>query len=332
MSIVVKQRPTTSPSTHHHHYFSPIPACFRRSISEKRESPVDAPPATSTSVYATDFGACVLTWTRTLLGRTLRIQLQGDEHRCSVDHTIKIRSNPLLFWRSQGSKTVEGVQILWDFGRGGFGSGTEPEAEFYLAVLVSGEVAVLVGDVAKAEQGRLKLGSRSGKRKQRLVLRKEHVSGTRFYRATATIGGGKKVRILIEHFDTGLRFSFNGFRALEVERLVWKFRGKDQVEVDGVVVSVSWDVHGWLFGEAGRKKKRGEGGDACGVFVFDFEKVVVGGEDRMGRSESVSLSSISSSGSSWGSSNSVLDWWSVEEKEMECGGGGFSLVVYASKC
>uniref|UniRef100_A0A7N0URI3 DUF868 family protein n=1 Tax=Kalanchoe fedtschenkoi TaxID=63787 RepID=A0A7N0URI3_KALFE len=323
MSIVAKQSSTSAI-----HHFSAIPACLRRPI----EAAADAPSTTSTSVYATDFGACVLTWTRTLLGRTLRIQLQGG---ACLDHTVKIRSKPFLLWLNRGSKAADRVRILWDFARCRFGSETEPEAGFYVAVVVGGEVAVLVGDMAKAAYGRLRLGCGDGKRRQRLVLKNEHVHSTRFYRATAAIGDGKKVRILIEHFytgrDSGLRFSFNGLRALEVDRLVWKFRGSERVEFDGAVVSVLWDVHGWLFEERNRKKRRrgAEGGDACGVFVFDFRKVAGAGER-----ESVSLSSISSSGSSRGSSASAVDWWSVGEREMECcgGGGGFSLVVYASKC
>ncbi|CAM8960531.1 hypothetical protein QQ045_003336 [Rhodiola kirilowii] len=341
MSIVVKQRPSSASAAQ---LFSPIPACFRRPRSSISDESKDVPSSTSTSVYATDFGACVLTWTRTLLGRTLRIQLQ--DKRFNIDYTLKIRSKPFLFWRNEGAKVFEEVQILWDFGRCRFGSETEPETGFYLAVVVGGEVVVFVGDMVKSAHARLRLGCGKEKRtKQRLVFKKEHVNGTRFFRATAAVGGGRKVRILIEHFysgrDSGLRFSFNGFCVMEIENLVWKFRGNEQIEFEGVAVNVSWDVHGWLFTTASTKKKK-EAAEASGVFVFDFEKVGVDCCDvglkeegrnvweRMRRSEILSLSSISSSGSSWGSSSSVMDWYSVEEKEMECG-GGFSLVVYATK-
>lgn len=266
----------------------------------------------------------------------------------------------------------EEVQIFWDFRRCRFGSETEAESGFYLAVAVGGDLALLIGDSAKSVYNRLRLekaGNKKRKKKQRLVLRKEHVSGTRFFRASAPAvktDGRNKVSILIEHFysgrDSGLRISFNGACVLEIEHLVWKFRGSEQVDYEGVCVNVSWDVYGWLFcsNSSSEKNKKQHIKDVTtttaieangsGVIVFDFEKVLglendeeesedvknVNVWEKMRKSEMSlwsSLSSISSSRSSLGSTSSVMDWWSTEEMEMGCGGGGggFSLVVYATK-
>lgn len=35
---------------------------------------------------------------------------------------------------------------------------------------------------------------------------------------------------------------------MQVKHLVWKFRGKSTISVDGIPVEVYWDVHNWLFG------------------------------------------------------------------------------------
>ncbi|XP_042992142.1 uncharacterized protein LOC122318650 [Carya illinoinensis] len=149
--------------------------------------------------------------------------------------------------------------------------------------------------------------------------------------------------------DTRLCFSVDNKKVLQIKRLKWKFRGNERIEVDGVPVHISWDVHNWLF------EKDNEDGRA--VFMFRFEeeeeqeekdKEVNSLNEKNGMAlweqqswgyglsrvewrkslSSSSTSMSSSAGSSGGSS--VLEWANAEETELG-GPSGFSLVVYAWK-
>ena len=147
----------------------------------------------------------------------------------------------------------------------------------------------------------------------------------------------------------------DGEKVLEVARLKWKFRGSERVEIDGVHVQISWDVHDWLFEKdkdivnhrsSNNNNSNNNGIEGHAVFMFKFEEDEVrgsgggkeeeqqwsmgsGGEWRNGKSwSSSSLSVSSTSGGSFGGSSSVMEWSSVEENELVVP-LGFSLVVYA---
>lgn len=138
-----------------------------------------------------------------------------------------------------------------------------------------------------------------------------------------------------------------------VKHLQWKFRGNERVEIDGVHIQISWDVHNWLseeeiddgyalfmfrFEKSGfdyheddkylaRLNASGSGiGNGSG-FGFGFEmKKMKKGILKRAKSSSTS-SSLSSASSGCGS---VMEWESVEENELK-GPSGFSLLVYAWK-
>lgn len=283
--------------------------------------------------------------------------------------TFHLEIKPFIFWRKYGSKkltttsaTKPKIQIFWDLSRAKFGSGPEPHSGFYVAVVVDGEMALLVGDCTQEAFARTK-AQKQDERAQVLVLRREHVFGNRVYTTKARFGG-KNREISIDcraNEDARLNVSVDGKRVLQIKRLKWKFRGNEKIDVDGVSVQISWDVYNWLFDDA---KSSGNG---HAVFMFRFENPdqlspeqddecchaekngVVSWQQsscgfgingiewrkmrksllRSGRSSS--SSSISMSSASSGCSSSVMEWASTEESELSSGPIGFSLLVYAWK-
>lgn len=185
--------------------------------------------------------------------------------------------------------------------------------------------------------------------------------GNRIYSTKARFGG-KSREISIDcrvNEDAKLCFSVDKIRVLEIKRLKWKFRGNEKIEVDGVPIQVSWDVHNWLFHR--------DLSDGHALFMFKFENC--GADNQEGEEEkhfdekngivlweqnsgnfsmsgtewkkmkknsflrsarSSSSSSISMSSASSACSSSVMEWASTEETELSST-SGFSLMVYAWK-
>ncbi|XP_076891286.1 uncharacterized protein LOC143542619 [Bidens hawaiensis] len=220
-------------------------------------------------------------------------------------------------------------------------------------------MALLIGDSPKQAFNKTK--SNQPNKTQITILRREHVYGIshKKYTTSATFRG-KTREITIDCTrvagaatdDSRLYFSVDGKRVLVVKHLQWKFRGNERVEVDGVHIQVSWDVHNWLLDD--------ESDDGYALFMFRFEKsgfdyheddkilarlngsgsgygsglgLGFGFEMRkmkkgmLKRAKSSSSSSLSSASSGAGS---VMEWESVEENELK-GPSGFSLLVYAWK-
>lgn len=375
---------------------SPFPTCFRPPSADglrpEAAPPLPLPPPLppgndnanlTTCLYHTHLGLFSLTWSKTLFGRSLHLSLHSHHGSGFLDYnssplspssstfSFQLHIKPFVFWKKRGSKKLDAdktgpstsVRIFWDLGRAKFGSGPEPESGFYIAVVVGGEMALLVGDEAKSAYSKTK-ARQPPERGQVLFLRREHVFGHRVY-ATSARFGGKSRAISIDcnvHGEGKLCISVDKRRVLQVKRLKWKFRGNERVEVHGVNFQVSWDVYNWLFEDAT---------DSHAVFMFRFEKPFTsneerevgggGGKDRInavsdlllwsqpscsfGMNEielrkmrksrlrsarSFSSSSISSSASSGGSS-SVMEWANAEENELSGPFVGFSLLVYAWK-
>ncbi|XP_030955634.1 uncharacterized protein LOC115977756 [Quercus lobata] len=351
---------------------SPFPSCFRPSNNETHKSlpPPPPPPPTSgnpnltTCLYHTALGLFSLTWSRSLLGRSLHLNLLPRHHHIfdsppvsssssspSSQYTFHLHIKPLIFWKKHGSKRLNAnTQIFWDLTRAKFGSGPEPQSKFYIAVVVDKEITLLVGDSTKEAYAKTK--AQRPKSNQVLVLKREHVFANKIYTTRARFGG-KTREIQIDcgyNDDTRLSFSVDNKRVLQIKRLKWKFRGNERIEVDGVPVQISWDVYNWLFEK--------DNDDRHAVFMFRFE----GDEDREKEANSSSgekngmalwtqqswsygLSGIewrkmrkslsSSSTSMWSSAgssggSSVMEWASTEESELG-GPSGFSLLVYAWK-
>ncbi|XP_031374801.1 uncharacterized protein LOC116189318 [Punica granatum] len=358
---------------------SPLPACFRPTTSDDHHPTAAPPPPTppsadstnlTTCLYQTHIGLFSLTWSRTLFGRSLHLHLHHHHHTSATSPlplslpssptsssfssslSFHLHIKPFIFWKKHGSKKLNSsTQIFYDLTRAKFGAGPEPMSGFYIAVVVDGEMALLVGDSIKEAYSKTK--ARKPKKAQFMFLRREHLFGNRVYSTTAHVGGQKK-EISIEcsmNGDGRLWFGIDKRKVLQVKRLKWKFRGNERVEIDGVPINISWDVYNWMFDDLSSN-------DGHAVFMFRFEKLLGFGEERLedynfdglenyssfGMNEielrkmrksmlrttrSSSSSSISSSASSGGGS-SVMEWASSEDNDL-CGPIGFSLLVYAWK-
>ncbi|XP_071708673.1 uncharacterized protein [Rutidosis leptorrhynchoides] len=371
---VLHRRPTTN---RHHSPPSPPPL----------PPPPSSKPNVTTTLYHTHIGIFALTWSRTLFGRSLYLHLlpsaaatttATDDDDDSISTTsstatttvpsFHLQIKPLIFWNKHGSKKIpisnnknEFIQIYYDLSRAKFGSGPEPISGFYITVTFAGEIALLVGDSPKQAYSKTK--SIQSNKTQITVLRREHVAGIahKKYTTKATFRG-KTREITIDCTrvagsgtgdDARLYFSVDNKRVLVVKHLQWKFRGNERVEIDGVHIQISWDVHNWLseeeiddgyalfmfrFEKSGfdyheddkylaRLNASGSGiGNGSGFgFGFEMKKMKKG---MLKRAKSSSTSSSLSSASS--GCGSVMEWESVEENELK-GPTGFSLLVYAWK-
>ncbi|KAJ8634840.1 hypothetical protein MRB53_009107 [Persea americana] len=335
-----------------------LPACFRGTAEPPTSTTSSATFSNlTTCLYQTSLGLTSLTWSRNFFGHSLLIHLY-------LHHTIasfRLHLKPWLFWKKQGSKTFHldhpksAIHLSWDLSSAKFQSGPEPTSSFYIAIVVDGQMALLLGD--SPHQAYLKTKAKTPTRPPSLIMRREHVLGNRCYSTKANFGG-KTREISIEcssSSSTGeprLSFTVDKKRVLQVKHLRWKFRGNERIEFEGVPVQVSWDVYNWLFDDVV---------DGHAVFMFRFEKkgfeegdsVSVGGDlsskgmvlwqpfglemekgfERKKMKKSLlktrSSSSSSSSASSRGSS-SVMEWASNEESELQRS-PGFSLLIYAWK-
>ncbi|KAK4785996.1 hypothetical protein SAY86_002685 [Trapa natans] len=369
---------------------SPLPFCFRPTTADDPQPVPAAPPPSSsdgasliTCLYHTQIGLFSLTWSSTFLGYSLYLQL----HRASAvsrkpplslpssptSHSSNIlpfhlHIKPFIFWKKHGHKKLtSNTQIFWDLTRAKFGSGPEPVSDFYIAVVADGQMALLVGDAVMEAYSKTR--SHNPKRPHLMFLRREHLFGSRVYSTTASIGGKSRV-ISIECSSNGdgrLWFGVDRRRVLQVKRLKWKFRGNERIELDGVPINISWDVHNWMLNNGDSPSRPlATNNDGHAVFMFRFEKLPAGrhGDDErrqqvenysfdglesyssfgmneielrkmrksnmMRTARSGSSSSLSSSSASSGGSSSVMEWASSEENELS-GPIGFSLLVYAWK-
>ncbi|KAJ7958533.1 DUF868 family protein [Quillaja saponaria] len=345
-----------------------ICSCFRPSINAGDHFPPPPPaeaavqpslptnPNLTTYLYETDLGLFSLTWSRSILGRSLHVHLH-QHHQPSLDSPstastsfqFHLHVKPLIFWKKNGSKRLShNTRIFWNLSKAKFGSAPEPQSRFYVAVVVNKEMTLLVGDSLRDAYAKTK--AKKPKNSQILVHKREHVIANKIYTTRAKFGGKlRDIKIDCGYdVDSRLCFSVDNKRVLQIKRLKWKFRGNERVEVDGVHIHISWDVYNWLFGK--------ENNDGHAVFMFKFEEDEVEEQDKevdektlmklwtqqnwnlqgsnewkkMVNSLSSSSVSMSSSAGSFGGTSSVMEWTSMEENEL-VGPIGFSLLVYAWK-
>ncbi|KAK8660698.1 hypothetical protein V6N13_051613 [Hibiscus sabdariffa] len=140
----------------HQHHSSSFPACFRPSSAADDTLKASPPPPQgkinlTTCFYHTNLGLFSLAWSRSFLGHSLLLNLHPPSHfslPSSLHFHLLIK--PFVFWKKYGNKklstaTIPNVHVFWDFSRAKFGSGPEPESGFYIAVVVDGEMILLVG-------------------------------------------------------------------------------------------------------------------------------------------------------------------------------------------
>ncbi|VFQ84794.1 unnamed protein product [Cuscuta campestris] len=361
----------------HHSSHFPSPSCFRPSSSaggggggnrsSKVAPPFPAAPTLATSLYHTELGVFAVTWSRSMLGRSFHLHFALDDSPSAAAAeeddvlgkpsaavaapSFHLHIKPFVFWKKQGSKRlqigcggkIKNAHIFWDLSRAKFGLGPEPRSGFYIAVVIDGEIVLLVGDLQREAYSKTRARNPETGAGQVMVLKREHVYGSRVYVTEASVGGKDRnicIECRISGDDPRLYFYVDGKRVLQIKHLRWKFRGNERIEVEGFPIHVSWDVHNWLFeddddgyalfmfrfeeeGEC-HSRAAGKAANSCG---FGFEtKMMKKGLLRTARSSSTSASLSSASSSC----SSVMEWASTEENELK-GPTGFSLLVYAWK-
>ncbi|KAK8918752.1 hypothetical protein KSP39_PZI020918 [Platanthera zijinensis] len=256
----------------------PIPSCFRGSAAGVPPASTVAGPSLTTSVFETNLGLASFSWSRTVLGLSLRADLRlspasssGNEDKDKDDEPFRFRIRPWLFWKRKGTRRFhleEGalgrhrvIEIAWDLTRARFPStgGPEPSSNFYVAVSVDGEMLLVAGDMEEEAHRKMKASKRKpampiSKREHVLLKADPDTGGRRSYRTLARVmGREREITIGIggkEKDSSGMYVAVDGTKILQVRRLRWKFRGSERVEIDGNGggrVQISWDLHSWLF-------------------------------------------------------------------------------------
>ncbi|TVU12314.1 hypothetical protein EJB05_45952, partial [Eragrostis curvula] len=243
---------------------SPMPlSCFARGGDPSSPAP---PSSSATSVYWTHLGAVTLTWSRAPLGLLLsaELRLAADDDDAPP---ARFALRPWLPWRRRGTKrfsTASGrvVAFAWDLSRARLAAQRpEPVSRYSLHVSVDGELALAAGDLL-----RLRAPSSSPaaglllSRRETAVVAAGAAGGGAYTTAVAVEGSQREVSLGVE--DAAMWVAVDGEKALQVRRLRWKFRGSEQLDLPRGRVRVTWDLHGWLFGDPDA---------AAAVFVLRFE-------------------------------------------------------------
>eukprot|EP00249_Psilotum_nudum_P017914 c26548_g3_i1 orf=88-1119(-) len=218
---------------------------------------------TVTCHYQTKLGVVSINWCKSLTGQGLGITV--DDRNCR--YTCKIDLKAWLFWKKQASKSIDvegkNVEVFWDLSSAKYTCGPEPHECFYVAVVCDQEVVLLIGDLKEMALKRIR--SVFPPIQAALLSRKEHVFGKKFYSTKAQFGDCDKTHdITIECHATAeereprLCVKVDRQVVVQVKRLMWKFRGNQKIQVDGLPIEVFWDVHNWLFNSC----------DGYAVFMF----------------------------------------------------------------
>ncbi|XP_042497117.1 probable protein phosphatase 2C 14 [Macadamia integrifolia] len=245
--------------------FQCIHACF-----SSGEKSTDDPAAVSrsgqsvfVSVYRTKIaGQCCLitiTWCKNLLLHGLSVSVEGPEGESH--YNCKVEMKPWYFWRKHGTKRfiVEGkaVDVFWDLKIAKFDGKTEPQSDYYVAVVCEEEVVLLLGDLKK--DAYRKTRSRPALIEPILVSRKEHIFAKKKFSTRVKFhekGRFHEISIecnnLNQHSSNGgldpeMEIKIDGHLAIHVKHLQWKFRGNESISMSKFRVEVYWDVHDWLF-------------------------------------------------------------------------------------
>lgn len=152
-----------------------------------------------------------------------------------------------------------GVEVFWDLSEATYDAGPEPISGYYVVVFVNSELSLFLGDMDE-EQPELKQRiSNIQFSSYSLLSRSEHFSGNALYSTKAQFSHGGSCHDIIIKIkcgeDTGsnnintavLSVFIDKKNVIEVKRLQWNFRGNQTIFVDGLLVDMMWDVHGWFF-------------------------------------------------------------------------------------
>lgn len=260
-----------------------IPACF--SSNDKDSATITrSGQSVFMSVYQTKVaGQCRLitvSWCKNLLLHGLSVSIEGPNDG-ETQYNCKVELKPWYFWKKHGSSRfqVEGksVSIYWDLRTAKFNGETEPQSDYYVAVVWDNEAVLVLGD--RKKDAYRKTSSRPALIEPILVSKKEHIFGKKkFSTRTRFHQKGRVHEISIEcnnnnnscsgssnsnssdnstsssssnggsgGFEPEMEIKIDGKLAIHVKHLQWKFRGNESLSINKVRVEVYWDVHDWLF-------------------------------------------------------------------------------------
>ncbi|KAI3991722.1 hypothetical protein MKX01_038120 [Papaver californicum] len=260
-----------------------IPACFSSNDKVIGDAATITRSGQSVfmSVYQTKVaGQCRLitvSWCKNLLLHGLSVSIEGPNGE--TQYNCKVELKPWYFWKKHGSSRfqVEGktVSIYWDLRTAKFNGETEPQSDYYVAVVCDNEAVLVVGD--RKKDAYRKTSSRPALIEPILVSKKEHIFGKKkFSTRTRFHQKGRVHEISIEcnnsnhssnsnssnsdnsssssssnggsgGFEPEMEIKIDGKLAVHVKHLQWKFRGNESLSINKVRVEVYWDVHDWLF-------------------------------------------------------------------------------------
>ncbi|CAM8984169.1 unnamed protein product [Rhodiola kirilowii] len=252
----------------------PIPGCFTAGDKAGDASSAAAVTKSGQCVFISTYrtklaGQCrliTITWFKDLLLHGLSVAVQGPVS--DTQYTCKIQLKPWTFWKKHGVKnfTVDHklVSVAWDLRGAKFRGETEPQANYYVALICDSDVVLLLGDLKTTAFK--KTGCRPALIDPILVSRKEHVFGRKRFSTKAKFReNGAVHEISIECFNADksdpdpnpnpnptMAIRIDGERLVVVKHLQWKFRGNESVFVDGMRIEIFWDAHDWLFGSGPR--------------------------------------------------------------------------------
>ncbi|KAK3226539.1 hypothetical protein Dsin_006401 [Dipteronia sinensis] len=314
-----------------------IPACFSSSgkLTDDPAAVTRSGQSVFMSVYRTKIAdqcrLITITWCKNLLLHGLSVSVQGQEDL----ETCKVELKPWYFWRKQGSKRflVDGskaVDVFWDLKSAKFNGETEPNSEFYVAVVCDEEVVLLLGDLKK--EAYRKTRCRPALIDPVLVSRKEHIVGKKKFSTRFKFHGkGRFHEISIEcknrscsnggGVEPEMEIRIDGNLVIHVKHLQWKFRGNESIHVNKARVEVYWDVHDWLFNPGLRHA------------LFIFKPIMSSSTSSSSLSSLSTASSLSSSLTSTPLSSLTGSCSGGSIEGLNAGGGSseFCLFLYAWK-
>lgn len=322
-----------------------IPACFSSSekLSDDPAAVTRSGQSVFMSVYRTKIAdhcrLITVTWCKNLLLHGLSVSVGSPNGE--GQYTCKVELKPWYFWRKHGSKRfiVDGkaVDVFWDLKAAKFNGETEPNSEYYVAVVCNQEVVLLLGDLKK--DAYRKTGCRPALIDPILVSKKEHIFGKkkfitrakfhekgRFHEISiecknrATSGGNTDSGNSLNGFEPEMEIRIDGYLVIHVKHLQWKFRGNESVHVNKLRIEVYWDVHDWLFNPGLRHA----------LFIFK-PSLLSTSSSSLSSTSSSSSPPLSSSLTSTPLSSQTGSSGSVAEGFNGSGSSEFSLFLYAWK-
>ncbi|KAL4572038.1 hypothetical protein LXL04_018806 [Taraxacum kok-saghyz] len=244
-----------------------FPSCFGENGIQVAESSSSSGEPITTNRISQNLVSCVyhcrmrnfsyfiitLTWTKSLMGQNLSIEIDDSNHQCLCKLDIK----PWLFSKRRGFRNLEigsiSISVHYDLSYAKFDSfSPEPIEGFYFAIAINQELILILGDMEKEVHKKIDANHAPN---AVFVSKRAHIFGKKAYSTKAQFYGKGQIHDITIECDTNtmtindsyLLIRIDGNPVMQVKCLKWKFRGNYTILVDGLPVEVYWDVHSWLF-------------------------------------------------------------------------------------